>query len=177
MAADTNDPKSQDKTTAGADGSSPSGAAAQSASAALVGQSAFAELNQHMQRLVHKFYPGAKTKLNDTSFHFEFKTKRYDIPQTDTIEQGPDWQGILGDISVKPGRVPAEDEVEQKLNQYSYYHVIVLKPNSPSQDCHLEARLAYPFDVAPEFIQRFKQLCRAFDNMASLPPTQAIEQQ
>ncbi len=130
---------------------------------AMVGQIAMEDLENKLEPLVLQFYPKAKIKKTATSFHFEFKTKPYDIPQTDTIEQGPDWKGILGDLSLKSGHLPEEQTIEQKLNQYSYYSVMQLRPNSPSQDCHLESRLSYPFDVQPDFLQTFKQHCRNFD--------------
>jgi len=134
---------------------------------ALVGQSAMANLVGKLEPLVLRYYPKAKIKKTASSFHFEFKTKPYDIPQTDTIELGPDWKGILGDLSLKSGHLSEEQTVEKKLNQYSYYSVMELRPNSPTQDCHLESRLCYPFDVQPDFLQSFKQLCRAFDKDAS----------
>ena len=134
---------------------------------AVVGQNAMDTLEGKLEPLVLQYYPKAKIKKTATSFHFEFKTKPYDIPQTDTIEQGPDWKGILGDLSLKSGHLSEEQTVERKLNQYSYYSVMELRPNSPIQDCHLESRLSYPFDVQPDFLQSFKELCRNFDKSPS----------
>jgi hypothetical protein len=73
-------------------GADDSVAAAQSSTAAL--QPAMAALETSLETLVRQFYPKAKISKTDKSMHFEFKTKQYDIPQTNTIEFGPVWGGI-----------------------------------------------------------------------------------
>lgn len=112
-----------------------------------------------VEALVKSFYPKAKIKKTETSIHFEFKAKPFEIPPTNKVEPGPDWGGIVGDITQKSGHLKDEDTVEKKLNQYSYYHVMELRPNISSES-HLEARLAYPFDINPDFMQQFKTIIR-----------------
>lgn len=113
-----------------------------------------------VEALVKRFYPKAKIKKTDTSIHFEFKAKPFEIPPTNKVEAGPDWGGIVGDITQKDGRLKEEDTVEKKLNQYSYYHVMEMRPNLSFPEAHLEARLAYPFDINPDFMQEFKTIIR-----------------
>lgn len=113
-----------------------------------------------IETLVKRFYPKAKVKRTETSIHFEFKAKPFEIPPTNKVEAGPDWGGIVGDVAQKDGRLKEEDTVEKKLNQYSYYHVMELRPNFVNSKSHLEARLAYPFDINPDFMQEFKNIVR-----------------
>jgi hypothetical protein len=127
-------------------------------------QKSVTDLKARIETLVRKYYPKAKITQKPYSIHFEYKVRQYDIPQTYTIEAGPDWSGILGDVELKEGRLSDEDAVEKKLNQYSYYNVIELRPNSSRANCHLATRLGYPFNVQPEFLQSFKALVRQFDS-------------
>lgn len=127
-------------------------------------QNCMTNLQTRLETLVRKYYPKAKVIKTKSSMHFQYKVRQYDIPQTNTIEPGPEWSGILGDIEMKDGRLNGEDTIEKKLNQYSYYNVIELQPNSPRASVHLKTRLAYPFDVQPEFLQNFKTLIRNFDS-------------
>jgi hypothetical protein len=120
----------------------------------------FVSLKTNLESLVRRFYPKAKIKSTDSSIHFEYKTKQYDITQTNTIEPGPEWGGVLGDVSLSSGPLKDEDAVERKLNQYSYYVVMEMHTNCPSTDNHVDARLGYPFDVQPEFLDKFKTLIR-----------------
>ncbi len=113
-----------------------------------------------IEALVKRFYPKAKFKKTETSIHFEFKSKPFEIPPTNKVEAGPDWGGIVGDVAQKDGRLKEEDTVEKKLNQYSYYHVMEMRPNISTSESHLEVRLAYPFDINPDFMQEFKTIVR-----------------
>ena len=123
----------------------------------------FAALKTNLEGLVLRSYPKAKIKSTDSSMHFEYKTKQYDITQTNTIEPGPQWGGVLGDVSVASGHLKDEDAVERKLNQYSFYVVMEMHTNCQSSDTHVDARLGYPFDVQPEFLAKFKTLIRNLD--------------
>jgi hypothetical protein len=127
-------------------------------------ESCMAGLETKMEALVRKYYPKAKINKTKSMMHFEFKVRQYDIPQTYTVEPGPDWDGILGNIEIREGRLNDEDTVEKKLNQYSYYNVIELQPNSTKASRHLKTRLSYPFNVQPDFLANFKTLIRNFDS-------------
>ena len=150
----------------------PQSSAAASQSSVASSQPNIATLETSLETLVRQFYPKAKIGKTDKSMHFEFKTKQYDIPQTNTIESGPVWGGIIGDIELKDGHLSEQETLERKLNQYSYYSVMELYPNSPKTDHHLKTRLAYPFDVQPEFLQSFKTIIRNFDSATAKPIVQ-----
>jgi len=40
----------------------------------------------------------------------------------------------------------------------------VLAPYSSKYDCHLNVRLTYPFDIKPDFLERFKLLVNDFES-------------
>ena len=70
---------------------------------------------------------------------------------------------------MKSGHLGEQDAVEKKLNQYSYYVVMEMHQNCPSSDCHVDARLAYSFDVQPDFLSQFKTLIRTTDVAKPMP--------
>lgn len=116
-----------------------------------------------VEGLVREYFPKAKIKQSATHLHVEFKSRPYDIPSINKIEQGPDWGGILFDIDLKDGQYSGVHAVPKKFNEYSYYHVMLYAPYSTKLNKHLETRIAYPFDVPPDFLKRFIFLVENFD--------------
>ncbi len=124
------------------------------------GWSAYTKL---VEGLVKEYFPKAKIKKDDNHLHVEFKSRPYDIPSTYKTELGPDWGGILFDIDLKEGQYSGVHVVPKKFNEYSYYHVMLYAPFSKKLNKHLLTRIAYPFDVPPEFLKRFTALVENFD--------------
>jgi len=115
-------------------------------------------------KLLKEYYPNAKIRQKDANFHAEYKVRMFDIPQTNTIEPGVEWGGVLCDLELQPGPYTGVEPVPRQLNQYSTYKVMVLAPYSPKYDCHLNVRLTYPFDIKPDFLERFKILVNDFES-------------
>jgi hypothetical protein len=115
-------------------------------------------------KLLREYYPTAKFKQKDESFRAEYKVRMFDVPQTNTIEPGVDWGGILCELELQPGPYTGVEPVPRQLNQYSTYKIMVLAPYSPKYDCHLNVRLTYPFDIKPECLERFKILVNDFES-------------
>jgi hypothetical protein len=115
-------------------------------------------------KLLHEYYPNAKIRQKEAKLHAEYKVRMFDIPQTNTIEPGVEWGGVLCDLELQPGPYTGVEPVPRQLNQYSTYKVMVLAPYSAKYDCHLMVRLTYPFDIKPEFLERFKILVNDFES-------------
>jgi hypothetical protein len=109
-------------------------------------------------KLLREYYPNAKIRQKDTNLHAKYKVRMFDVPQTNTIEPGVEWGGVLRDLNLQPGPYTGVEPVPRQLNQYSTYKVMILAPYSSKYDCHQMVRLVYPFDVQPEFLERFKNL-------------------
>lgn len=123
----------------------------------------WASYSKLMEGLVREYFPKAKIKLSSMRLQVEFRIRSYDIPSINKIEQGPDWGGILFDMDLKDGQYSGVYTVPKKFNQYSYYHVMLYAPYSIKLNKHLETRIAYPFDVPPDFLKRFISLVENFD--------------
>jgi len=115
-------------------------------------------------KLLREYYPNAKIKVKDANFHAEYKMRMFDIPQTNTIEPGVEWGGVICDLELAPGPYTGVEPVPRQLNQYSTYKIMVLAPYSQRYDCHLNVRLTYPFDIKPDFLERFKILVNDFES-------------
>jgi hypothetical protein len=115
-------------------------------------------------KLLHEYYPNAKIRQKDAKLHAEYKVRMFDIPQTNTIEPGVEWGGVMCDLELQPGPYTGVEPVPRQLNQYSTYKVMVLAPYSAKYDCHLNVRLTYPFDIITEFLERFQILVNDFES-------------
>jgi hypothetical protein len=133
-------------------------------SASLQNLPSTASLYAACTKLLKEYYPNAKIKQKDANLHAEYKMRMFDIPQTNTIEPGVEWGGVLCDLELAPGPYTGVEPVPRQLNQYSTYKVMVLAPYSPKYDCHLNVRLTYPFDIKPDFLERFKLLVNDFES-------------
>lgn len=116
-----------------------------------------------VEGLVREFFPKAKIKQTQNHLHVEFKSRPFDIPSLNKIEPGVDWGGILFDMDLKDGQYSGVHAVPKKFNEYSYYHVMLYAPYSARLNKHLETRIAYPFDVPPDFLKRFTALVENFE--------------
>lgn len=123
----------------------------------------WASYSRLVEGLVLEYFPKAKIKQTSTHLHVEFKSRPYDIPSVNKVEQGPDWGGILFDMDLKDGQYSGVHAVPKKFNEYSYYHVMLYAPFSTKLNKHLETRIAYPFDVPPDFLKRFVSLVENFE--------------
>jgi hypothetical protein len=123
-----------------------------------------ASLYSACTKLLREYYPNAKIRQKDANLHAEYKVHMFDVPQTNTIEPGVEWGGVLCDLNLQPGPYTGVDPVPRQLNQYSTYKVMILAPYSSKYDCHLMVRLVYPFDIQPEFLERFKNLVNDFES-------------
>ncbi len=116
-----------------------------------------------VEGLVKEYFAKAKIKKENNHLHVEFKSRPYDIPSLNKVEQGPDWGGIIFDMDLKDGQYTGVHAVPKKFNEYSFYHVMLYAPYSKKLDKHLQVRIAYPFDVPPEFLKRLTALVENFD--------------
>ncbi len=118
-----------------------------------------------VSKLLHEYYPHSlKIHSKSNTYHAEYKVRMYDVAQTNTVEPGPEWSGIWITMELKPGLYLGTEAVPKLLNQYDGpYKVMLLAPDSKRLDCHMSVRIAYPLDVNPDFLTRFKSTVADFE--------------
>lgn len=147
--------------TATGTGAAPSPASAAPSEAELGPKAA--ALFKDVSKLIKEYYPNAKPVIKGCHYRLEYKARSFDAPQTNSFDIGPDWGGLVVDMQLKPGPYDGVKAVPCQLNEFSFYVVLLFAPYSPSNNCHLLARISHPFDVPPDFLARLKQLVNGFD--------------
>ena len=117
------------------------------------------ELFNQLQALVKEFYPKAQCSPSEGKLHFEYKTKDEMSYYSGRPNKAPQAGGILGEITLKPGRYDGKLLSEQ---QDGFHTILTLAPYSSSANAHIEAKLLFPSDVPPEFKDRLIELVNAF---------------
>jgi len=123
----------------------------------------WSSLSSTVEKLVREYYPKAKIQNGKEQMHVLYKNKPFILPSTNKEEQGPDWGGIVFDMELKEGPYAGVHQVPKKFNEYSFYSVELFAPYSQKYNRHLLTRICYPFDVAPEFLKRFKKVVEDFE--------------
>jgi len=130
------------------------------------------KLFDETEKLVRLYYPRAKFKRTATELHFEFKS-RIDLvrppekngeAQPEVKETVADWGGVVGDLELIAGKYSGIENMPLLLKNRSSYEVYLNAPYSQKYDVYLSVRLAYPFDVNPDFLKGFKDKSTNFEN-------------
>ncbi|HEY9788711.1 MAG TPA: hypothetical protein V6D17_25205, partial [Candidatus Obscuribacterales bacterium] len=130
----------------------------------------FESVDGGIRALLKEYYPKAKITQKGSTFRFEYKLRPYTDPSSGRQVIGPDLQGILGEMEMKPGQYSGLDRLPAVFPQ-TLYTILVLAPYSQQQNAHLFCRLHYPPDAAPEFLKEFKHLITEFEHSASPVPS------
>lgn len=109
-------------------------------------------------KLVKAFFPNAKIVQNASKLRFEYKVAPQISTSTHLAVIGPKEGGILGEIEAESG-VPTTQPKTQ--NEY-YYLTVCMVPYSASHNCHLKAKLSYPSETSPDFVDKFKDILKDF---------------
>ena len=117
------------------------------------------ELFDQLQALVKEFYPKAQCSPSEGKLHFEYKTKEELGFYSNRPTKMPQAGGILGDITLRPGRYDKKLLSEQRDG---FHTILTLAPFSPSTSTHILARVLFPSDVPPEFKERLMELVNKF---------------
>ncbi|MDZ4838138.1 MAG: hypothetical protein SGJ27_30515 [Candidatus Melainabacteria bacterium] len=121
----------------------------------------FIEISEALKSLMTEFFPRGKVTKTDKSVHLEFKAKILKLPGTNKLVTVPESDGIVGDITVVPGRYEGADILPLQTNE-TYYVSLQMAPYSQAKDCHLAAKLLFPPNTTVDFVNRYKQLLSSF---------------
>jgi hypothetical protein len=117
------------------------------------------ELFTQVQALVKEYYPKAQWSPSEDTLHFEYKTKDEVGYYSGRSAKTPQAGGVLGDITLKPGRYEGKLVSEQ---QDGFHTILTLGPYSSRTNAHILARLMFPSDVPSDFKDRIVELVNAF---------------
>ncbi len=136
------------------------------------------EIFKNIQELVKEYYPKAKISISKETIHFQDKVRDQERFYSGRIEPTPQSDGIIGELSLKPGQYQGADkdrlpsEVADGFN-----NVLVMAPYSKQLDSHLFGRLVFPKDTSVDFKDRFKNIVRTFnagDVISQSPPEPSV---
>lgn len=109
-----------------------------------------------VEEMVVEFYPRAKVVKTDKSFHFEYRVKSLKLPSTVKQITVPESEGIVGDLTLKPGKYSGSELLPFQTNE-TYYVSLLMAPYSEPSDSHLLTKVLFPPSTPTEFITRFKK--------------------
>lgn len=122
--------------------------------------------------VVTRYYPNASFHMLDDKIHFEYKTRIFLIHgQSHTgewgdvyEERGPNKDGILCDIHLRPGRYQGEAVAPQVFDK-RYYKSHLMAPYSQRHNRYIQVWLHYPKGVAENFLKEFIDLVNNFGHL------------
>lgn len=134
-------------------------------------------MTEALKELLQEYYSKIKISQDGNKIHFEYKVRRLaGVGGKETIV--PELGGIMGDLKIVDGEYAGKTRLPQQFNEHAQYSVILMAPYSAKHDCHLYTRLSYPYDVVPEFLERFKEVANKFDEtaegVATIKPQRAV---
>lgn len=134
-------------------------------------------MTEALTELLQEYYSKIKISQTGNKIHFEYKVRRLaGVGGKETIV--PELGGIMGDLQIVDGKYAGKTRLPQQFNEHAQYSVILMAPYSAKHDCHLYTRLSYPYDVFPEFLERFKEVANKFgeiaEGVATIKPQSAV---
>lgn len=104
-----------------------------------------AKLESQISPLLKQYFPRAATKKSPTSYHVDFKAATFA-----TIDGGmlltPKTDGIVFDVSVKPGKYRGNPTMPLTTNETLYYSIQWVL-YSPAENSHVVVKLFCPHDI------------------------------
>ncbi|MBX9694117.1 MAG: hypothetical protein K2Z81_17170, partial [Cyanobacteria bacterium] len=96
-----------------------------------------------LQAMFKNYYSDAKIKRTADNLHVEYKLHKYEFHRSGIRIAAPKLDGVLCDITVKPGRYSGKEVLPLQTNE-PLYVILLLAPYSERDNCHLFTRLVFP---------------------------------
>ena len=134
----------------------------------------FERLCSDVEELFARYYPAATSRRLEDGIHFDHGTRMFLVHEPrkrgewqDAFEMlGPNRGGILCDITLQPGTYEGAAEVPQTFDK-RYFKILMMAPDAPGHEAHLDVRLSYPADASADFLRQFRRLVDDFGNPSS----------
>lgn len=134
-------------------------------------------MTESLKELLSEYYSKIKITQKGNKIHFEYKVRPFaGVGGKESLV--PDLGGIMGDLQIVDGEYAGKMRLPQQFNEHAQYSIILMAPYSAKHDCHLYTRLSYPYDVVPEFLERFKEVANKFsevtESVATIKPPKNV---